>query len=108
MKKIFLFLFTLVVGVSTLSANPKHEFRATWLTNGIDWPNTTNVKLQKEALCDIFDVMVRGNMNAVCLHARVFCDAMYKSSYEPWSATLTGTRGKDPGYDLCAFWYHRP
>ena len=103
MKKIFLFLFTLVVGVSTLSANPKHEFRATWLTNGIDWPNTTNVKLQKEALCDILDVMVRGNMNAVCLHARVFCDAMYKSSYEPWSATLTGTRGKDPGYDPLAF-----
>ena len=24
---------------------------------------------------------------------------MYKSSYEPWAVALTGTRGKDPGYD---------
>lgn len=30
-------------------------------------------------------------------------DAFYKSSYEPWSSYLTGTRGKDPGWDPLAF-----
>ena len=30
-------------------------------------------------------------------------DAMYKSSINPWSKELTGTQGKDPGYDPLAF-----
>jgi uncharacterized repeat protein (TIGR02543 family) len=47
--------------------------------------------------------MARGNMNVACLQVRSFCDALYKSSYEPWSKDLTGTRGKDPGYDPLAF-----
>ena len=42
-------------------------------------------------------------MNACYLQVRSLCDAMHKSSYEPWSAALTGTRGKDPGYDPLAF-----
>lgn len=37
------------------------------------------------------------------MQVRSLCDAMYQSSYEPWSAALTGTRGKDPGYDPLAF-----
>ena len=104
MKKTLLFLFSLLCCTSIL-ANPKHEFRATWLTtgNGLDWPKTTNIKKQKESLISIFDVMARGNMNVACLQVRSFCDALYKSSYEPWSKDLTGTRGKDPGYDPLAF-----
>ncbi len=31
------------------------------------------------------------------------CDAMYESSYEPWSAHLVETRGMDPGYDPLLF-----
>ena len=104
MKKSVLFLFlALALCQMTVANNPKHEFRATWLTNGIDWPRSHNVEQQKESLCKILDVMARGNMNAVCLHVRVVCDAMYKSSYEPWSSSLTGTRGGDPGYDPLAF-----
>lgn len=104
MKRLILFcsLFLLVVQ-SIIAEQPKYEFRATWLTNSIDWPKTTNVEIQKKMLCDIFDVMVKGNMNAACFHVRAFSDAMYKSSYEPWSASLTGTRGGDPGYDPLAF-----
>lgn len=105
MKKSIIFLFAiLLISVRGYAENPKHEFRATWLTgNGIDWPKTTDVQSQKEMLCDIFDVMARGNMNAACLQVRSFCDALYKSSYEPWSKSLTGTRGGDPGYDPLAF-----
>lgn len=105
MKKIILILFSLLLGNLYLLANPKHEFRATWLTSGmrIDWPKSNNVDQQKESLCNIFDVMVKGNMNAACLQIRSFSDALYKSSYEPWSEYLTGTRGQDPGYDPLQF-----
>lgn len=101
-----LFLIMIVWASTILCAeNPTHEFRATWLTTGfgIDWPKTTNIDAQKESLCKIFDVMAKGNMNAACLQIRSFSDAMYRSSYEPWSSTLTGTRGGDPGYDPLAF-----
>ena len=106
MKKSLLFLLlALLMGTITHAENPKHEFRATWLTTGfgIDWPKTKNVEQQKKTLCNIFNALQRGNMNAACLQVRSFCDAIYQSSYEPWSDVLTGTRGQDPGYDPLAF-----
>ena len=105
MKKIFLFLFALAMGVSTLYANPKHEFRASWMTTGfsIDWPKQKTAEAQKVELQQKLDALVAGNHNAVCLQVRSFSDAIYKSSYEPWADCLTGTRGQDPGYDPLAF-----
>ena len=105
MKKILLFLFALAMGVSTLYANPKHEFRASWMTTGfsIDWPKQKTPEAQKVELQQKFDALVAGNHNAVCLQVRSFSDAIYKSSYEPWAECLTGTRGQDPGYDPLAF-----
>lgn len=104
MKKTLLFFFTLLFCAS-IFANPKSEFRATWLTTGfsIDWPKTRGVDAQKQELISKLDVMQKGNMNVVCLQVRSFCDAIYKSSYEPWAECLTGTRGQDPGYDPLAF-----
>ena len=105
MKKILLFLFTLAVGISTLYANPKHEFRASWMTTGygLDWPRQKTADAQQQELRQKLDALVVGNHNAVCLQVRSFCDAIYKSSYEPWADCLTGTRGQDPGYDPLAF-----
>ena len=104
MKKTLLFFFTLLF-CAGIFANPKSEFRATWLTTGfsIDWPKTRGVDAQKKELISKLDVMQKGNMNVVCLQVRSFCDAIYKSSYEPWAECLTGTRGQDPGYDPLAF-----
>lgn len=105
MKKIFLFLFTLAIGITTLYANPKHEFRASWMTTGygLDWPKNKTIDAQKAELQQKLDALVVGNHNAVCLQVRSFADAIYKSSYEPWADCLTGTRGQDPGYDPLAF-----
>lgn len=104
MKKTILFLVGLLV-CTCMFANPKREFRATWLTTGfsIDWPKTRGVDAQKKELISKLDVMKAGNMNVVCLQVRSFCDALYKSSYEPWADCLTGVRGQDPGYDPLAF-----
>ncbi|MFZ2888018.1 MAG: family 10 glycosylhydrolase, partial [Ruminococcus bromii] len=37
--------------------------------------------------------------NTLIVQVRPFCDALYKSSYFPWSHILTGTQGKNPQYD---------
>ena len=110
MKKTLLFVLFSFWCLLAFAEQPKHEFRATWLAtvSGIDWPKTKATSdskrdQQKQELINILDKMKAGNMNAVCMQVRSMSDAMYVSSYEPWSAALTGTRGKDPGYDPLQF-----
>ena len=112
MKKYYSIILLLFLSIQTLlcAEAPKRELRATWLATvqNIDWPKTkvTNDatrKQQQKELTDIFDKLVAGNMHACFMQVRSLCDAMYQSSYEPWSVSLTGTRGKDPGYDPLAF-----
>lgn len=38
-------------------------------------------------------------MNRIIVHVRPFGDALYKSEYFPWSSYISGTQGKDPGFD---------
>lgn len=110
MKKTLLFVLFSFWCLLAFAEQPKQEFRATWLAtvSGIDWPKTkatsdSKREQQKQELISILDKMKAGNMNAVCMQVRSLCDAMYVSSYEPWSVALTGTRGKDPGYDPLQF-----
>ena len=42
-------------------------------------------------------------LNALFVHVRPFCDALYASSLYPWSHLLTGQQGQDPGYDPLGF-----
>ena len=42
-------------------------------------------------------------MNAVVVQIKPAADSFYPSKYAPWSAYLTGTQGKDPGYDPLKF-----
>ena len=37
--------------------------------------------------------------NTLIVQVRPFCDSLYRSKYFPYSHILTGTQGKDPGYD---------
>jgi uncharacterized lipoprotein YddW (UPF0748 family) len=88
----------------------KREFRAAWLAtvSNIDWPNERGtgaavIERQKQSLINYLDGFASTNMNAVCIQVRSMCDAMYQSSYEPWSSYLTGSRGANPGWDPLAF-----
>jgi len=117
MKKIvtyFILLLTLITGpVSKAQEGPKHEMRAAWFTTvwGLDWPSVTipttgsnyHINLQKEQLTYLLDVLQRANINTIFFQVRSECDAMYQSSYEPWSSYLVSTRGMDPGYDPLQF-----
>ena len=89
---------------------PKREFRSAWVATvwALDWPQTTGADAytatrQKEQLTRMLDSLKSNNFNAVNFQVRSMCDAMYESSYEPWSSYLTGTRGKVPTYDPLAF-----
>ncbi len=84
----------------------KREMRAAWIATvwAIDWPSTqNNVAAQKAELDSYLDNLKAQNFNAIFFQVRSMCDAMYQSSYEPWSSYLTGTRGKNPGYDPLAY-----
>jgi uncharacterized lipoprotein YddW (UPF0748 family) len=86
----------------TLNAqnNPKREMRGVWVATveNIDWPSTPflSVTRQKEELTAIFNLVKEYNLNTVIFQIRPAADAFYCSSYEPWSAWLTGTQGKAP------------
>jgi len=91
---------------------PKHEMRGAWVATvyGIDWPSKTGTTAavaeeQRCELREIFDVLKNAGLNAVMFQVRSMSDAMYRSTYEPWSAYLTGTRGCAPadGWDPLAF-----
>ncbi len=114
------FLFLLLISFQFLYAqSPKRELRATWLTTvwQLDWPSVTipasngsndaarqaAITQQKNGLISILDKMKTANMNAVFFQIRSMCDAMYQSSYEPWSSFISSQRGADPGYDPLAF-----
>lgn len=96
---------------SWAETSPKHEHRAAWVTTAwrMCWPTTygtgTTVAASQKAEADaILDVMHENGFNAVYFQVRGMCDAMYKSSYEPWSSYVSGTRGTAPSYDPLEYW----
>ena len=96
----------LFLAASAVAADPppvKREFRGVWVATvaNIDWPSKPGltVEQQKAEWDTICDRCVELKLNAVVFQVRPMCDALYKSELEPWSGFLTGTPGKDPGYD---------
>lgn len=51
----------------------------------------------------IADSAKEKGLNALFVHVRPFCDALYPSELYPWSHILTGTQGQDPGFDPLEF-----
>lgn len=85
---------------------PKKEMRAVWMTTawGLDWPQGNyNMEAQKQQYIAYLDKFKDLNINAVIFQVKAMGDAFYDSPYEPWSAAVTGTRGKEPGYDVLRF-----
>lgn len=103
----------LMVGMMAQAATgntPKREFRSAWVATVwcLDWPETqaygTNAEVkQKAQLNRMLDSLKNNNFNAINFQVRSMCDAMYESSYEPWSSYLTGTRGQVPTWDPLAY-----
>lgn len=84
---------------------PKAEVRAVWITtaSGLDWPRTTNLTEQQTSLRAMLRGVKAARFNTVFFQVRARGDAYYRSRYEPWAENLTGSLGKDPGWDPLAF-----
>ena len=85
---------------------PATELRGVWVatTSNIDWPRGKfDAEGQKQVYIEYLDKFVEANINAVYFQIRPNADAFYNSPYESWSRWITGTAGKDPGYDVLKF-----
>jgi uncharacterized lipoprotein YddW (UPF0748 family) len=92
----------------------KRHLRAEWICTvaNLDWPkketrnikdNSLRIQKSKEELLTILDKAVENNLNAVFFQVSPEGDAFHKSDIVNWSRYLTGTFGKDPGFDPLAF-----
>ncbi len=92
----------------------KRHLRGVWITTvqNLDWPSAAAITLAndneriqacKEELIALLDRAVSMNMNAVFFQVSPEADAFYRSEIVPWSRYLTGTFGKDPGFDPLQF-----
>ena len=97
----------LVLSTILLGSICKKPFRSTkearglWVTRW-EWAiqnDTDYVASQQQRIVEIFKKAKDAKMNFVVFQIRGNGDAFYHSQYEPWSNLLTGTVGKDPGWD---------
>ena len=89
---------------------PPREFRGLWVASvdNIDWPSRRGLPavVQQREIQAIVDLAAGLNLNAIVLQVRPACDALYLSTFEPWSEFLTGQSGQAPDvpYDPLAMW----
>jgi uncharacterized lipoprotein YddW (UPF0748 family) len=85
----------------------KREMRGAWIASvwNINFPSSSKLTAdqQKAELNTMLDKLQEAGFNSVFFQVRPEGDALYQSELEPWSNSLTGTQGKDPGYDPLAY-----
>lgn len=110
-KKIIAFavILTLVFCAQVQSAYAdinRNDMRAVWVSTifNLDYPSTkNNENAQKQEFITMLDKLQSAGINTVMVQVRPKGDAFYPSEINPWSESLTGVQGKDPGYDPMAF-----
>lgn len=78
--------------------------KGAWVSTvfNLDWPSTSsagNPDKQKKEFDSLLDKLQAAGFNSVFVQVRPSGDALYPSQLVPWSKVLTGTQGKQPGYD---------
>ncbi len=111
MKKILtglLGMFLVFAVMNTTAFADTKEMRGAWISTvwNLDWPTVgsrNNQAQQKQEFVTLLDKLQATGLNSVIVQVRPKGDALYSSSLNPWSDILTGTQGKNPGYDPLAF-----
>lgn len=85
--------------VSSTNVPVSAERRSVW----ISYLNLDVTGLKKKDFTAKIEGMFKNiknfGFNTVTVHVTPFADALYQSSYLPWSHVLTGKQGANPGYD---------
>lgn len=88
---------------ATATVSAPRELRGVWVAtvSNIDFPSASNltVAAAQAELQRVVDLTADAGLNAIFFQVRPEGDALYRSMFEPWSRFLTGTQGRDPGYD---------
>lgn len=79
--------------------------RGVWISNvvNIDTPIMKDVDSYKEYLVNMIKNIASYNINLIIFQVRPLSDAYYESKLNPWSRFITGTEGKNPGFDVLKF-----
>ncbi|MWV45058.1 family 10 glycosylhydrolase [Paenibacillus sp. HJL G12] len=90
------------------SGQQSQGLHGAWISTvtNLDWPSSKavgKIDQQKQEFVSMLDKLQAMGINAVFVQVRPAGDALYPSDLVPWSKYLTGTQGKDPGYDPLEF-----
>ncbi|MDH6130736.1 uncharacterized lipoprotein YddW (UPF0748 family) [Kitasatospora sp. MAA4] len=94
-------------GTAVGGGTGKRQLRGVWITSldNIDWPQRDRLgpEQSRADFTALLDEVRAIGFNAVFVQVRPTADALWPSPFEPWSEWLTGTQGRDPGWDPLAF-----
>lgn len=65
--------------------------------------NGNSKKINQAKINKMIDNIQSNNLNHIFLHVSPFSDSIYESKLFPYSYTLTGTEGKNPGFDYLEY-----
>ncbi len=87
--------------VTLVTVSHPRELRGVWVStvSNLDLPQLPNRDAGIAALTALVDRTRDAGLNALFFQVRPESDAWYRSTLEPWSRFLTGTQGRDPGWD---------
>lgn len=110
MKSMLSAFLGLSIAVGGLCVQPvyaaEEDMRAVWISTvyRADYPSVqNNAEAQKQEFIQKLDQAQALGLNTVVVQVRPKGDALYQSALNPWSEVLTGTQGKDPGFDPMEF-----
>lgn len=78
------------------------EMRGMWVSYmelSMENESSKTQKAFEDKFTEIAQKCRESGFNTLIVQVRPFCDALYKSSYFPWSHILSGTQGENPQYD---------
>ena len=111
MKKtlvVFLITITFLIGNTYVISkkeynmeNNDEEIRGIYISylEYLSYFQNNNIDVNKSYINKMLDQIKDNKFNNIFLHVSPFSDSIYKSNIFPYSYTLTGTEGKDPGMD---------
>ncbi len=83
----------------------ENDVRGVWVSNvaNIDTPCKMPKEEYQAYLKQMIANMAKYNLNVMVFQVRPCNDAYYPSKLNPWSRFITGTEGKDPGFDVLQY-----